>query len=73
MAAACADDNLTHIIDADSTPNLCFQVLSAKEWRNSSDATGKFPFTTMSGWNYVLVSTLKGYVHLELLRDRTAS
>ena len=73
MAAACTDDNLTHIIDADSTPNLCFQVLSAKEWRNSSDATGKFPFTTMSGWNYVLVSTLKGYVHLELLRDRTAS
>ena len=65
--------NLTHIIDDSADPNLCFQVLSVDEWRNSSDATGKFPFSTMSGWNYILVSTLKGYVHMELLRDRSAA
>jgi hypothetical protein len=39
---------------------------------NSSDATGRFPFPTLSGYNYILVSTLKGYVHFELLRKRTA-
>jgi hypothetical protein len=26
----------------------------------------------MSGWNYILVSTMKGYVHLQLLRNRKA-
>jgi hypothetical protein len=39
---------------------------------NSSDATGMFPFPT-AGYNYIFVSTLKGYVHFELLRKRTAS
>jgi hypothetical protein len=39
---------------------------------NSSDATDEFPFETLSGWNYVLGSTLKGYVHLQLLRNRKA-
>jgi hypothetical protein len=38
----------------------------------SSELMGKFPFPTLSGWNYILVSTLKGYVYFELLRKRTA-
>jgi hypothetical protein len=46
--------------------------MTSTEFMNSSDATGKFPFPTLSGWNYILVSTLKGYVHFELLRRRTA-
>ena len=52
-------------------PRVCFQVLSTETWLNSTDATGRLPFTTLSGWNYVLVSTMRGYVHLQLIRDRT--
>jgi hypothetical protein len=37
---------------------------------NSSDATGRFPFPTKSGWNYLLISTMNGYVHLELMANR---
>jgi hypothetical protein len=68
------DDALhSHIQDEFESPNLCFQVLSVKDFMNSSDATGKFPFPTVSGYNYILVSTLKGYVHFELMRSRHAS
>jgi hypothetical protein len=69
-AATVAMDELPHIIDEETDPNLCFQVLAVDELVKSSDATGKFPFTTLSGWNYILVSTMKGYVHFELLRSR---
>jgi hypothetical protein len=31
------------------------------------------PVPTASGWKYILVFTLNGYVHLELLRERKAS
>jgi hypothetical protein len=53
--------------------NVCFQVITREQFFNSSDATGRFPIPTASGWEYILVSTLNGYVHLELLKDRTAS
>jgi hypothetical protein len=46
--------------------------MTSTEFMNSSDATGKFPFFTLSGWNYILVSTFKGYVHFELIQKRTA-
>jgi hypothetical protein len=53
------------------SPFLKWNVFGAQELMNSSDATGRFPITTKSGWNYLLVSTMGGYVHLELLKDRT--
>jgi hypothetical protein len=67
------DDAAQPHLDEDSDQShLCFQVMTREEFMNSSDATGKFPIETMSGWNYILVSTMKGYVHLQLLRNRTA-
>jgi hypothetical protein len=54
--------------DEDDDPFLRLQVLPASACTtNSSDATGKFPFPTKSGWNYLLVSTMNGYIHLELM------
>jgi hypothetical protein len=47
------------------------RVMPAKDLMNASDATGRFPMSTKSGWDYLLVSTLGGYVHLQLLQDRT--
>jgi hypothetical protein len=52
---------------------MCFQVFTREEFFNSSDATGRFPVPTASGYEYILVSTLNGYVHLELLKKRNAS
>ena len=63
----------SHILDDLDTSNLCFQVLSVEDFMNSSDATCEFPFPTLSGFNYILVSALKGYVHFELMRSRFAS
>jgi hypothetical protein len=50
---------------------LKWSVMGVQELMNSLDATGRFPITSKSGWDYILVSTMKGYVHLELLQDRT--
>jgi hypothetical protein len=61
------DSLLPYIHDASH-----IQVKTSTEFMNASDATGKFPFPTLSGWNYILVSIPKGYVHFELLRRRTA-
>jgi hypothetical protein len=58
------DSLLFHIQDASDTPHLCFQDITSTEFMNSSDATGKFSFLKLSGWNYILVFTLKGYVLL---------
>ena len=68
-ASSCND---FHLDDDTDQSQLCFQVMTREEFMNSSDATGKFPFETLSGWNYILVSTMKGYVHLQLLRSRKA-
>ena len=37
-----------------------------------SDATGRFPIKSISGNNYVLVSTYKGYIHLLPFKTRSA-
>ena len=50
---------------------LRWNVCSTHDMMNSSDATGRFPICSKSGWEYILVSTMGGYVHLELLKDRT--
>jgi hypothetical protein len=51
-------------------PSLRFQVLPVSDFAtNSSNDPGRFPFPTKSGWNYLLVSTMNGYVHLELMAN----
>jgi len=37
-----------------------------------SDATGRFPFESARGTNYVLVFVYKGYIHVQPLNDRSA-
>jgi hypothetical protein len=63
----------SHIIDANDASNIYFQVFSREKFFDSSNATGHFPVPTASGWEYILVSTLNGYVHLELLKERKSS
>ena len=50
---------------------LRWAVLATHDLMNSSDATGRFPIPTKSGYEYILVSTLGGYVHLQLLKSRS--
>ena len=50
---------------------LRFAVVATAELMNSSDATGRFPIATKSGYEYILVSTFCGYVHLQLLQARS--
>ena len=38
-----------------------------------ADATGRFPFESASGSNYVLVFVYKGYIHVQPLADRSAA
>ena len=40
---------------------------------NHSDLTGKFPLSSRRGFMYFLVSLWRGYIHVELLKARTAS
>jgi hypothetical protein len=38
-----------------------------------SDATGRFPVTSLRGNNYILVSVFNGYIHAEPLQSRSGS
>ena len=40
---------------------------------NYSDLPGKFPFQSVKGMNYILLSYYKGYIHLEVMADREAT
>lgn len=42
------------------------------ELSNHSDLTGRFPVTSTGGNNYLLVSVMNGYVHIECMVARTA-
>jgi hypothetical protein len=46
-------------------------VLSADEMINHSDATGKFPITSVEGYNYILVSIFRGYISCQGMESRT--
>jgi hypothetical protein len=48
-----------------------FQVIKANE--NSSDLTGKFPFISQRGYSYMLISIYRGYIHVELMKDKSAA
>jgi hypothetical protein len=60
----CLEDDIEH-------DQLRFSIIERDDLKNWSDTTGRFPFATIQGFNYLLVSTYGGYVHLELLRDRS--
>ena len=45
----------------------------AAEYINYSDLPGKFPFQSVKGMNYMLLSYYKGYIHLEVMPDREAA
>ena len=40
---------------------------------NYSDLPGKFPFQSMKGMNYLLLSSFKGYIHVEAMPDRESA
>jgi hypothetical protein len=44
-----------------------------KRFALHSDATGRFPFESFKGNNYILVSVFLNYIHVEPLPDRTAA
>ena len=48
-----------------------FKVIKANE--NSSDLTGKFPFISRRGYSYMLISIYRGYIHVELMKDKSAA
>ncbi len=61
----------TRVVDdtapiCDGVEHLSLTVISMASFMNSSDATGRFLITTKSGYNYLLVSTIGGYVHLRV-------
>jgi hypothetical protein len=66
------DAEQPHLDDDADQSHLFFLVITRMEFMNLSDATGKFPFEIMSGWNYILVSTMKGHLQLQLPRNRKA-
>ena len=39
---------------------------------NYSDLPGKFPFQSMKGMNYLLLSSFRGYIHVEPMPDRSS-
>jgi uncharacterized membrane protein YgcG len=57
--------------DHDALNTLRFSIHLTSEWINASDATGAFNCPSFSNWKYILVSIMNGYIHLELMHDRT--
>ena len=54
-------------------PTDCmYSKLVANDNDNHSDATGMFPCKSRSGFLYLLISVMDGYVHMEPQRDRSA-
>ena len=50
---------------------IVFQVRQVNE--NSSDLTGRFPYISRQGFQYMLISIYRGYIHVELMKDRSAA
>ena len=48
-----------------------FQVIKANE--NASDLTGKFPYISRRGFMYQLISIYRSYIHVELMKDKSAA
>jgi len=51
--------------------DLFFKLVKANE--NSSDLTGRFPYISRRGYQYMLISIYLGYIHIELMKNRSAA
>ena len=53
--------------------NVVFIKLVAISQMNYSDLTARFPVTSISGMQYLLISILDGYIHIELMKSKSAT
>ncbi len=59
--------------DPDSDHTVLLAVTQTSELALHADLTGRFPITSRHGNSYILVSTLKGYIHMEPMPSRHAT
>ena len=57
------------ILDSSINNHAYVQVFVLTETMHS-DLTGKFPVTSFSGMQYIIISVLDGYVHVEAMKSR---
>ena len=73
-------ESVSNIIYSDSDENAIFSKAIAHDMhsvflddpRQYSDATGRFPITSYRGFQYILISVYKGYIHFTPMRGRSA-
>lgn len=58
--------------DIDAGTSLFCKVVPIIEIGAHADLAGRFPHTALSGNQYVLVCLFRGYIHLELMKDRSS-
>lgn len=59
--------------DIDDNDNVITKTLPQSSLTNYSDLTGKFPYTSRRGNNYILLSLFRGYIHVEPMASRSSS
>jgi hypothetical protein len=47
------------------------QIIRTTDFLNSSDMPGRFPHISYRGYEYMLISVFRGYIHVQLLKNRT--
>lgn len=62
-------DSVQSVPDTSMNSNTYTHVFALTETLHS-DLTGKFPVTSFSGMQYIIVSVMDGYVHVEPMRSR---
>ena len=65
--------DISAIIESDNDFDHPYIKLIRVDEANHSDLTGKFPLSSRRGFVYFLISVWRGYIHVELLKSRTAS
>jgi len=50
--------------------SILIKVIRSKDNINYSDMPGRFPFNSHLGHEYMLLSTFRGYIHVELMKSR---
>ena len=70
---------LSAVNNTDSTDHLddetaiSVKTVRSSDFLNSSDMAGRFPFISHRGYEYMLISVFRSYIHVELLKNRTAA
>ena len=60
------------VIESNNEVDHTYIKLVRVDEANHSDLTGKFPLASRRGFKYFLISVWRGYIHVELIKDRTA-